>query len=160
LHLPLQLYVHRAAGPFTPRNGPGVTPRNCGIATCLNRATGTVGLSPTGLWPCRPLHMRQTKTLLMPRYYPCTPDLRRLLRASVGSWPLSGRSAARAALGFGGLSTGFPVGLSPTPIAHVSASPPLIPDSRISRVRLAAMAFPLRTFPFNPKLKCSSTYAP
>ena len=27
-------------------------------------------------------------------------------------------------------------------IAHVSASPPLIPDGRISRVRLAAMAFP------------------
>ena len=75
-----------------------------------------------------------------------------------GQW--SGRNTARAALEFGGLSTGFPMGLSPTPIAHVSASPPLIPDGRISRVRLAAMAFPSRTFPFKPKLKCLPTYAP
>ena len=45
----------RAAGPFTPRNGPTVTRRNCGIATCLNRAIGTAGLSPAGLRPCRPL---------------------------------------------------------------------------------------------------------
>ena len=45
----------RAAGPFTPRNGLGVTPKNCGIATCLNRAIGTAGLSPARLWPCRPL---------------------------------------------------------------------------------------------------------
>ncbi len=51
---------------------------------------------------------------------------------------LSGRNTARAALGFGGFSMGFPMVLSPTPITHVSASPPLIPDSRISRVRLAA----------------------
>ena len=28
---------------------------NCGIATCLNRATDMAGLSPAGLWPCRPL---------------------------------------------------------------------------------------------------------
>ena len=35
----------------------------------------------------------------------------------------SGRNAARAALGFGGSSTDFPVGPSPTPVAHVSASP-------------------------------------
>jgi hypothetical protein len=49
--------IHRwAAGPFTPRNGPEVTLRNCGIATCLNRAIGTAGLSPAGLRPCRPLH--------------------------------------------------------------------------------------------------------
>ena len=26
---------------------------NCGIATCLNRATGMAGLSPAGLQPCR-----------------------------------------------------------------------------------------------------------
>ena len=51
--------VRRAAGPFTPRNEPGITPRSCGIATCLMRATGTVGLAPTGLWPCRPLHIRR-----------------------------------------------------------------------------------------------------
>jgi hypothetical protein len=25
----------------------------CGIATCPNRVTDTVGLAPTGLWPCR-----------------------------------------------------------------------------------------------------------
>ena len=45
----------RAAGPFTPRNEPVVTDRNRGIATCLNRATGTAGLSPARLRPCRPL---------------------------------------------------------------------------------------------------------
>jgi hypothetical protein len=28
---------------------------NCGIATRLNRAIGAAGLSPAGLWPCRPL---------------------------------------------------------------------------------------------------------
>ena len=52
------LFVRTAAGPFTPRNEPGITPRSCGIATCLIRAIGTVGLSPTGLWPCRPLPLR------------------------------------------------------------------------------------------------------
>ena len=54
------------------------------------------------------------------------------------------------------------MGLSPTPIAHVSASPPLIPDGRISPAKagLAAMAFPSRTFPFKPKLKCLPTCAP
>jgi len=45
-------------------------------------------------------------------------------------------------------------------MTNVSASPPLIPDGRISRVRLAAMAFPSRTFPFKPNLKCLPTYAP
>ena len=45
----------QAAGPFTPRNGLGVTPKSCGIATCLNRAIGTAGLAPARLWPCRPL---------------------------------------------------------------------------------------------------------
>jgi hypothetical protein len=45
-------------------------------------------------------------------------------------------------------------------MVNVSASPPLIPDGRLSRVRLAAMAFPSRTFPFKPKLKCLPTYAP
>lgn len=102
--------------------------------------------------------MRQTKTL--------PPSSIHLLRRVFAGCrkPLlgdgSGRNTARAALEFGGSSTDFPVGLSPTPIAHVSASPPLIPDGRISRVRLAAMAFPSRTFPFKPKLKCLPTYAP
>ena len=43
---------------------------------------------------------------------------------------------------------------------HVSVSPPLIPDGRISRVRLAATAFPQRPFPHDPKLKYSNTYTP
>ena len=87
MHPPLRLYVHRAAGPFTPRNGPGVTPRSCGIATCLNRATDTVGLSPTGLWPCRPLHTRQTKTLPPTSVVPNTAGLCRLLPVPAGKWP-------------------------------------------------------------------------
>ena len=41
---------------------------------------------------------------------------------------------------------------------HVSASPPLIPDGRISRVRLAATAFPQKPFPPNPKLKHSPAF--
>ncbi len=43
---------------------------------------------------------------------------------------------------------------------HVSASPPLIPDGRISRVRLAATAFPQKPFPPNPKLKHSPAFTP
>ena len=38
---PTAAALRRAAGPFTPRNEPGITPRSCGIATCLIRATGT-----------------------------------------------------------------------------------------------------------------------
>jgi hypothetical protein len=45
-------------------------------------------------------------------------------------------------------------------IAHVSVSPPLIPDGRLSRVRLAAAAYPQRTFPTIPKLKRSLVYTP
>jgi len=43
-------------------------------------------------------------------------------------------------LGFGGTSTRFQVGLSPTPVAHVSSSLPMIPDGRISRVRFETAA--------------------
>ena len=63
----------------------------------------------------------------------------------------SGRNTARAPLG--GEWAAFPLSvpgkivLRP-PLGHVSASPPLIPDGRISRVRLAAAAFPQRTFPY------------
>ncbi len=32
---------------------------NRGIATCLNRAIGTAGLSPAGLRPCRPLPLHE-----------------------------------------------------------------------------------------------------
>ena len=39
-------------------------------------------------------------------------------------------------------------------------SPPLIPDGQISRVRLAAAAFPQRTFLYRPRFKHSSTYTP
>ena len=83
---------------------------NCGIATRLNRVIGAAGLSPAGLWPCRPLQ--------------------------------SGRNSARAPRG----------GREAQPvedrrpffqlIGHVSPSPPPIRYSRISRVRLAAAAFP------------------
>jgi hypothetical protein len=45
------------------------------------------------------------------------------------------RNAARAASGFGGLSIGFPMALSPSPLTHVSASPSAIPDGRISHIR-------------------------
>ncbi len=48
-------------------------------------------------------------------------------------------------------------------IAHISASPPLIPDSRFSRVRLAASDHWLihhTTFPYERKLKCTHTYTP
>ena len=38
-------------------------------------------------------------------------------------------------LGSGGRSGGFPTGLSPAPLVHVSIGPPAIPDGRISRVR-------------------------
>ena len=88
--------------------------------------------------------MRQTKTLLRPRCYPCTSDPCRLLRAPAGSWPLSGRNTVRAALGreFPTCTLSVVQRVPSSTITHVSASPPLIPDSRISRVRLAAMAFP------------------
>ncbi len=74
----------------------------------------------------------------------------------------SGRKTARSALGgeFSSCTLSVcAVGPNST-MTNVSASPPLIPDGRISRVRLAAMAFPSRTFPFKPKLKCLPTYAP
>jgi len=85
-----------------------------------------------------------------------------LLRAPAATWPLSGRNTARAAVG-----REFPTctlsvvqrGPSST-IAHVSVSPPLIPDSRLSRVRLAAAACPQRTFPNTPRVKRLLVYAP
>ena len=43
-------------------------------------------------------------------------------------------------LGFGGTSTRFQVGLSPTPVPHVSSSLPMIPDGRLSRVRFETAA--------------------
>ena len=153
--------VRRAAGPFTPRNEPGITPRSCGIATCLMRATGTVGLAPTGLWPwrTRPLHIRRPFGVRPP--FKC--DLAGCFTCQLGSFfgyhiqlltttsvgeedqilP-SGRNTARAAVG-GEFPTRTLSVVRRDPsstIAHVSASPPLIPDSRISRVRLAAAAFP------------------
>ena len=43
-------------------------------------------------------------------------------------------------LGFGGSSTRFQAGLSPTPVTHVSSSLPMIPDGRLSRVRFETAA--------------------
>ena len=66
-------------------------------------------------------------------------------------------------LGFGGSSTRFQVGLSPTPVAHVSSSLPMIPDGRISRVRFetAARHFSLLgAFLPHRALKPWSTYPP
>jgi hypothetical protein len=63
-------------------------------------------------------------------------------RGTSGRWQPSpsGRSAARATVG-----GEFPTGtlsvvprVPSSPLVHVSASPPLIPDGRLSRVRLAA----------------------
>ena len=74
----------------------------------------------------------------------------------------SGRNTARATVG-GEFPTGA-LSIAPrvprSTIAHVSASPPLIPDSRISRVRLAAAACPRRTFPRIARLKRSPAYTP
>ena len=146
--------VRRAAGPFTPRNEPGITPRSCGIATCLMRATGTVGLAPTGLWPCRPLHIRRPLTIAssrMTRHSSWRAGERRhhvdaaiIAARRERNLATSGRNTARAAVG-GEFPTRTLSVVRRDPsstIAHVSASPPLIPDSRISRVRLAAAAFP------------------
>lgn len=45
-------------------------------------------------------------------------------------------------------------------MGHVSPGPPLIPDGRISRVRLAAVACPQWPFPTRARLKRSLAYAP
>jgi len=66
-------------------------------------------------------------------------------------------------LGFGGSSTRFQVGLSPTPVTHVSSSLPMIPDGRLSRVRFetAARRFSLPgAFLPHHVLKPWSTYPP
>ena len=39
---------------------------NCGIATCLNRAIDTTGLSPARLRPFRPLHVRVGSAIARP----------------------------------------------------------------------------------------------
>ena len=43
---------------------------------------------------------------------------------------------------------------------HVSASPPLIPDGRFSRIRLAATAFPQGPSQYYPMLKRLPAYTP
>src|SRR5712691_8609278 len=75
---------------------------------------------------------------------------------------MSGRNTARTALG-----REFPVctlsvmqRVPSSAIAHVSVCPPLIPDGRLSRVRLAAVASPRRTFPAIPRLKRSLVSTP
>ena len=75
--------------------------------------------------------------------------------------PMSGRNMARTALAEFPVCTLSVVQRVPrSAIAHVSVSPPLIPDGRLSRVRLAAAAYPQRTFPTIPKLKRSLVYTP
>ena len=71
-------------------------------------------------------------------------NLEENLTALVEKLHRSGRNTARAALGeeFPDCTLSVVQRVPSSTIPHVSASPPLIPDSRISRVRLAAMAFP------------------
>src|SRR5262245_2412827 len=75
---------------------------------------------------------------------------------------MSGRNTARATVGgeFPSYTLSVVQRVPNSPVVHVSASPPLIPDSRISRVRLAAIACPHRTFPHLPRLKRSLAYPP
>src|SRR4029434_7501887 len=72
-------------------------------------------------------------------------------------YPTSGRNTARATVGgeFPSYTLSVVQRVPHSTMVHVSASPPLIPDSRISRVRLAAIACPHRTFPHLPRLKRS-----
>jgi hypothetical protein len=75
---------------------------------------------------------------------------------------LSGRNTARAAVGreFPTCTLSVVRRVPSSAIAHVSVSPPLIPDSRLSRVRLAAAACLRRTFPNTPRVKRLLVYAP
>ena len=59
-------------------------------------------------------------------------------------YPTSGRNTTRAAVGgeFPTCTLSVVQRVPSSTIAHVSVSPPLIPDGRISRVRLAAAAYP------------------
>ena len=42
----------------------GLPSKNCGIATCMNRAICMAELSSAGLWPCRPLHLPSPRKAL------------------------------------------------------------------------------------------------
>jgi len=67
------------------------------------------------------------------------------------------RNAAHAIVGSGGDSVDFPTGLSPTPIiSTIPQAPLVIPDGRISRVRLAIMTF-MDGLPHGRRFKCSLT---
>src|SRR5271166_2881863 len=50
---PLSVLGGRAR--YTRQNSGSLPAQSTGIATCLKRATGTAGLAPAGLRPCRPL---------------------------------------------------------------------------------------------------------
>jgi hypothetical protein len=72
LHLPRGLLAPEQPGPLPHAMDMWLPNMNCDIATCPNRAIDTVGLSPTGLRPCRPLpdcglpataHRRLTTTI-------------------------------------------------------------------------------------------------
>src|SRR4029434_5610563 len=55
LHLPRWPIAPEQPGPLHHAMDMWLPIMNCDIATCPNRAIDTVGLSPTGLRPCRPL---------------------------------------------------------------------------------------------------------
>jgi len=55
LHLPRWPIAPEQPGPLPHAMDMWLPIMNCDIATCPNRALDTVGLSPTGLRPCRPL---------------------------------------------------------------------------------------------------------
>jgi hypothetical protein len=73
----------------------------------------------------------------------------------------SGRNTTRAAVGgeFPTCPLSVVQRVPRSTIAHVSVSPPRIPDGRMSRVQLAAAAYPQRTFPTTPRVKPSPVYA-
>ncbi len=76
---------------------------------------------------------------------------------------MPGRNTARACLGQRlPMYPPFPVSWQKgvRPCITFPQAPPLIPDGRISRVRLAATAFPQKPFPPNPKLKHSPAFTP
>jgi hypothetical protein len=84
------------------------------------------------------------------------------IRGHACTWRGRDRTAARATVGgeFPSCPLSVVQRVPHSTVVHVSASPPLIPDGRISRVRWAAAAYPRRTFPDSPRVKRSRVYAP
>ena len=74
--------------------------------------------------------------------------------------PSLDRNATRATLGFGGQSTDFSMGLSPTPIAHVSASPQCHPGRSDFPSPVGDHGISHTAFLMKARLKCLLTYTP